>query len=269
MSSLKATRTVLLVVALVLGVAACGDDDGSESGSASASGSGSGSGSGSVAKEEAGDFCESLEAFNDAIFDTDLEEATEEDAIAAHGQLEPLWSAVKASAPDEVSDSVDALTTSIDALAEGDTEAFNSDDTSAQYFGMVGDVVADCVDEVVEVTAVDYAFEGVPETFPAGASGIRFTNDSENSEPHEFIVFKKADGETRSAEEILNDPAAEEQGPGEFSGAVFAYEAGITGGGFLDLTPGNYLAVCFVPVGGGEEGPPHFTQGMLTDFSVE
>ena len=50
----------------------------------------------------------------------------------------------------------------------------------------------------------------------------------------------------------------------------------------IELEAGEYLAVCFIPVGltpevaeaaesGGEEpqGPPHFTQGMRAEFTVE
>ena len=59
---------------------------------------------------------------------------------------------------------------------------------------MLSEVVPGCVDETAEVTGVDYAFEGVPETIPAGESGILFTNETENDEQHEFIIFKKADG---------------------------------------------------------------------------
>ena len=33
--------------------------------------------------------------------------------------------------------------------------------------------------------------------------------------------------------------------------------------------PGEYAMVCFIPVGGAEDGPPHFTQGMVQEFIVE
>ena len=49
---------------------------------------------------------------------------------------------------------------------------------------------------------------------------------------------------------------------------------------FVDLEPGRYVIVCFLPVGatpdnmealesGELEGPPHFTQGMVEEFTVE
>jgi hypothetical protein len=36
----------------------------------------------------------------------------------------------------------------------------------------------------------------------------------------------------------------------------------------LDLEPGRYAAVCFIPIGGGEDGPPHFTGGMVAELEV-
>lgn len=241
---------VALAGILLVGVAACGDDD--DEGSSEA-------------------FCGSLKEFNTAIFDTNLEDdATEEDIKAAHDTLDPLWSAVEESAPGDQEDTVSELGATIDALGDGDAEAFNADETSETYFTMLSEVVPDCVEETVDVTAVDYAFEA-PDSFPAGEAGIIFTNDSEADEQHEFIIFKKAEGETRSVQEILEDPKTEEEGPGEFAGAVFA-GPGKTAGSFLELAAGDYLAVCFIPVGSdaGEDadGPPHFTRGMATEFTV-
>lgn len=253
---------LVLVGILLLGVAACGDDD--DDGDAA---------SGSGAAAEGGDFCGALKAFNGAIFETNLEDdVTEEDVKAAHDTLDPLWTAVEESAPDDQEEPIAELGATIDALADGDAEPFNADETSETYFSMLAEEVPDCVEETVEVTGKDYAFEA-PDSFPAGEAGILFTNDSEDDEEHEFIIFKKAEGETRTAEEILNDPKTEEEGPGEFAGAVFA-RPGSTAGGFLDLAAGDYLAVCFIPVGssageGEADGPPHFTRGMVKEFSVE
>jgi len=295
-------RTIL-ALSLLTGVAACGDDDDGDTASASASSSASapadeGSGSGSDA--EGGDYCGALQAFHGAIFDTQVEDdATEADIQAAFDTLDPLWSDVEASAPEEFADQIEELGASIDDLGEGDPEAFNADETATTYFSMVSDSLDGCVDEIVEITGVDYAFTGVPETIPAGPIGMRFTNSTQKDEQHEFIIFKKAEGETRTVEEILNDPATQEQGPGEFAGAVFA-TPGTTAGTFLDLAPGEYIAVCFIPVGsgdhempdesaedGGEDqaaddqpegegggegdeagGPPHFVEGMVAEFTV-
>ena len=36
----------------------------------------------------------------------------------------------------------------------------------------------------------------------------------------------------------------------------------------VDLEPGTYYLVCFIPVGGGEDGPPHFMEGMQHTIAV-
>jgi hypothetical protein len=49
---------------------------------------------------------------------------------------------------------------------------------------------------------------------------------------------------------------------------VFADQPDQTAVAMYDLEPGQYVAVCFIPVGGGEDGPPHFTSGMLAEFEA-
>lgn len=303
---------IFLTLALVVGVAACGDDDDEPAASGDTASEDASASEDSASEDEAsdddaasgdaaasGDFCGALQTFHGAIFETQLEDdATAEDIQAAHDSLDPLWSDVEASAPEELSDPVEELGATIDALGEGDAEPFNDDETAVTYFSMVSDTLDDCVDEVIEVTAVDFAFTGMPESIPSGPIGLRLENATEADEEHELIIFKKAEGDTRSAEEILNDPASQEQGPGEFAGAIFA-SPDSTAGTFLDLTPGDYIGVCFVPVGSGEHdmpeaddsaedggedqatdddsaeeeeeegGPPHFTEGMVVEFSVQ
>lgn len=264
-----------LAGALVLGFAACGDDD--EDADASASGSGSGTEqttttAGDVGGEQAagGDtetFCSSLIEFNNAVSDVELdEESTPEDATAVGEQLKPIWDEMTANAPDEVATSVDELAPTIDALVEGDAAAFSSDETFETYSALVEDAVEACDMPTAEVTAVEYAYEGLPATMEAGSAFVNLTNDG--AEEHEIFIFKLPEGEAGSAEELLAglDPDTDEP-PGEFAGVTFA-PPGESSGTLVELTPGRYLALCSIPVGGGEDGPPHFSEGMHGEFSV-
>ena len=60
---------------------------------------------------------------------------------------------------------------------------------------------------VVEVELVDYAFEDLPESVPAGTR-LAITNSSE-AELHELIAFRIPDEETRPVEELVELPDEE------------------------------------------------------------
>ena len=104
----------------------------------------------------------------------------------------------------------------------------------------------------IEVTGVEYAFAGLPETLEVG-SEITFTNDG--AVLHEIAVIRIADGVTESLEELLameaegRDPMAE--GLVEMVGGMplIAFP-GTTAEGTLVLDqPGEHVALCFIPQG--------------------
>jgi hypothetical protein len=133
--------------------------------------------------------------------------------------------------------------------------------------------LANCGWESVEVTGIDYAFEGVPSTVPAGTVSFDFTNETTHEEAHEFVVFKKNDGVTQSATELLQLPEEEAMTNVEFVAAAFA-EPGGSDYALAEVEPGDYFVACFIPVGSTEEnpegsGPPHFMEGMVAEFTVE
>jgi hypothetical protein len=140
----------------------------------------------------------------------------------------------------------------------------------------VYDYVADnCGFNVVDVTAKNYEFDGIPETLEAGRTLIRFTN--EGTEYHEMVALPIPADEERSFEELLALP--EEEQP-EIQPAMFIFAPpGLGAATTVELNAGRHGAVCFIPVGttpeamaGGEpeeEGAPHFTEGMQAEFEVE
>ncbi len=139
----------------------------------------------------------------------------------------------------------------------------------------------------VEITGVDYGFEGFPETVAIGTE-LTFTNASD-TEFHEMVVMRINDDETRSVEELLalGDEAMASM---TFTGVAVAApgEDGTVVDGDLTLTEaGRYVATCFIPVGADPElvgqamegadgeqpdlgdGPPHAMEGMVAEFVVE
>lgn len=148
-------------------------------------------------------------------------------------------------------------------------------------------------DGVLTVELVDYGFEGLPESVPAGTK-LQVENTSK-VEFHELVAFKLPEGETRTAEELVALP--EEELTGLFAGPPAAVllagpdggeQTAAVGDGTLS-EPGSYVLFCAIPVGADPEalaeaaqspdagppaedpdaGPPHFTEGMYADLVVE
>ncbi|MCD9625182.1 hypothetical protein [Rhabdothermincola salaria] len=150
---------------------------------------------------------------------------------------------------------------------------------------------ADVGPTTVEVTLVDYGFEGLPDEVPAGTK-LTVVNASD-IEVHELVAILLPDGEERSAQELLALPEDEQTAllAGRAPATVLLAEPGgapmipAVGDGTL-IEPGRYLITCFIPVGadpaefmaaaaesqGGppqvDGGPPHVTQGMYAELRV-
>ena len=80
-------------------------------------------------------------------------------------------------------------------------------------------------------------------------------------------LFKRADGATESIDEVLALPEDELMSKVQFTGVTFG-GPGTTNYVALDLEPGTYFLLCFLPQGGGEDGPPHFMAGMKHTLTV-
>ena len=141
----------------------------------------------------------------------------------------------------------------------------------------------------VMINGVDYAFQDVPETVPAGAK-LGFQNLSA-TELHEMVVFSLPAGDDTPLSELITRPDLEAvlgapvtvmlQPPG-------APEPIVAVGDGILTEPGRYALMCFIPVGadpqqymdavaaagGGKPegvagGPPHFISGMYAELVVE
>ena len=201
--------------------------------------------------------------------------------LLALGTLTLVMTACGGDDGDET-ESADQTTT--EATETTETTEAADDDTPSTTAG------AAASDEV-EVVAVDYGYEGIPDTAPAGTK-LTLTNESE-VELHELVAFRLPDEEARPAEELM-------QLPEEELGALFGGPPGMVlvappagapqiaavGDGTLG-EPGRYLVFCGIPTGadpqeylaaaqasGGappevEGGPPHFVRGMFAELTVE
>lgn len=122
-----------------------------------------------------------------------------------------------------------------------------------------------------EVTLLDYGFD-VPETL-AGDATVAVRNASD-AEPHELNILRLAEGAT--VDDVLALFASEGEepptGPPPFSsvGGLNAILPGASGAVNLDLEPGEYVFVCFIPsVLPDNEGAPHAALGMVKQVTLE
>ncbi len=236
-----------MVGVLSLAAAACGDDDDTAS------------------SDDSEAYCE-LAAELDA----------QEDFPSAQ-QLEDLRDA----APDDISDEVGLVVEKfLQGIEDGDPGVAFADPEVEEAFGPIeafeedtcgleGDEADDepeqdaSVTELdpdaaqVAVSATEYAFEF--EDPAAGPTSFTMSNDGE--ETHLMLLAKVTAGST--IDEVLE--AEDTEGLTEVEllsdGAIPGEEAVLT----ADLTPGEWVMVCFLP---DAEGTPHYELGMVSDFTI-
>ena len=192
---------------------------------------------------------------------------------APEGPTPRLLERYSASAPPEIAETVDSAVTTFEELGEGafDDEAFVASLREIDQF-----VLDNCDFEQVDVTMEDYAFNGIPDEIEKGT--VAFNLSNEGAELHEFVLVRlKGDATLDDLLELPEDASEEDLGElaAEVRGGGFA-EPGGSDLALINLKrTGNYVAVCFIPVGStpdagdeGGSGPPHFTEGMAAEFEV-
>jgi hypothetical protein len=114
----------------------------------------------------------------------------------------------------------------------------------------------------LELTLVDYAFSFAEPPTSADRT-IRVTNAA--SQDHEIAIFRILPGKTM---DDVGAWAMTFEGPPPFEpvGGVPAISPGQTMDFDVDLTPGSYVALCFVP--DATDGKIHIEHGMVLPFSI-
>ena len=114
--------------------------------------------------------------------------------------------------------------------------------------------------QMVEVTAVDFAFEGIPDTLEPGETTFVLTNEGKVS--HEITIGLLPAGWT--IEEVA---LGSSQSGTEIVGVIPPMDPGASGEVTIDLEPGRYGYICHEIVG--TNGEEHYRHGMIGEFTVE
>lgn len=262
---LRTFAVCLTAVALLVG-AGCGDDDDDED----TSGSGSGTEETTEGSEGGGGGEPDLAAACAANTEASMLFSSPE--LPPAEDANPVLDELEATAPEEIAEPLAViLDAGRQALNSGDTAAFETPEVGMAISEADGYFFDNCDGEQVELTGIDYAFEGAPATVPAGPVNFRLSN--EGMEFHEVAIARKNDDTTQSFSEILELPEEEALALVTPVGAGFAMP-GDKGVAFTDLEAGEYAMVCFIPQGivspeSEPTGPPHFVLGMVSEFTVE
>ena len=117
-----------------------------------------------------------------------------------------------------------------------------------------------------ELALQDFAFVGL-ETVDAGPQTITVTNNG--PQPHEATIVKLAEGVDAAALVGMFNSTEAPSGPPPFTsaGGVAGVANGQTVTMDVDLEPGSYAFVCFVP--DPASGKPHAALGMVGPLTVE
>lgn len=240
----KYAVSILVGLIAPITLAACGDDDGASA---------------------------EYQAFCDA--ELEVEKATSgEDG----GAIESSFAALVEASPDDVKPTVESVIAEAQKMMEA--EGPPSDEFNAAYGEMMSVVKDECGYEDLEVAAKDYEFSGIDGDMAAGPTVVTFEN--QGTEYHEVLIMKRNEGDDTPVEELLMMDEEEANSMVSQVGAAFAAPGAISYG-VVDLEPGNYIAVCFLPTGstqdafdammtGGPQvdGQPHAMNGMTAEFEV-
>jgi hypothetical protein len=275
-SGRRVGRGVVAAAVVALLAAGCSDDDddggaltdqpGETTTSASAAGAGDGAADAYCAAETELELLPPPDSSDTAAL-----------AAWAGSVAKPAVLEVTQVAQDELTSDLGAVTAALDQLIDTGDSAALSDPGYVEAAARIHEYdLANCGWTRVDVTATEYAFEGIPEELPAGVTSFELTNDGE--ELHELRVFTAADGADPSLEEVVQTAAGPEEawtgiiqpaGTGEYTAQ------GESGYFVAELRPGTYYAICSLPVGATSEdaappagSPLHSMEGMAIQFTV-
>lgn len=254
-------RAVTAAAAVVFLVSGCSNDD---------TGEGAAGSSTTLAVSTEGN----LGAFCDALVALDGAAATGGAETSNAPAIDQALRAVESSAPADIRETELRARLSRQAYC-GEGEVLEGTIFAESEAGIDQYALANCAVNSVSVTAVDYAYQGVPDSVPPGRTA--FSLDNQGTEFHEAALIPiNDDAFDGSISELLETYVQEDLSAVATTARIVA-SPGQSNVAFVDREPGRYGMVCFIPVGSSPDAderevaanPPHYTEGMVAEFVVE
>ena len=191
--------------------------------------------------------------------------------------LQSALGEVESTVPPEIASQVQAVVAATrTAVESGKGDPSQEDPNFEQNFNALQQYrYNSCGYQQLDVTGIEYEFQGLPKTVPAGNVAIRFTDNG--AELHELEIFRVKSKD--SVKKIVGLSEKEQRKKIDESGITFASPGG-TSYTIADLSkPGRYGVVCHLPVGSTSEqaaqqaekkhAKSHAQEGMYATITVE
>ncbi|HUR17938.1 MAG TPA: hypothetical protein VMZ51_03255 [Acidimicrobiales bacterium] len=252
----------LASVALLGSLVSCSDDDEPKAGN--------GDGSPAPSRSELRQYCGKVLQAETFAFPqiADLPEADRPGRLVEYArELRRLVDEAAGAAPTatkadlrKVAVALDEVVKTNGDLARRGTPAVRAASARAHTFEL-----ANCGWRRVDTTAVEFTFQGFPETIPAGVVSFELANKGEFDH---VLELYRVEQETVSGRETLSRGDLRKEDLAKFRdvGSAFARE-GEQGHVVRALQPGRYVAACLIAL---NSTPPatHASKGMLAEFTV-
>jgi hypothetical protein len=220
-------------------------------------------------------FCDGVASLDQAL--SQAPDNPDELAAYVAANVTPTVAAIREAMPrGEVGPQVDTVLAAVDAATtSGDPAAFDTPEFASAQAAMYPYVADACDYGLIDATAGDSSFTGVPANLKAGRSVLVLHNQSTLGEYHEIALVKLVPDADVSAEDFINMPEGDATpliDPSSYGIGAFA-APGESTGSVVNLSAGRWIYACFVPGGTTTpdtpgEGPPHAMNGMYGEITV-
>jgi hypothetical protein len=174
--------------------------------------------------------------------------------------------------PEEIAGDIKTGVAGVKKIRDGDTSAFNNPSFNKATTRIDAFYFNKCSGPKSTVKGIDYAFDGLNPTFSPGQTQFKLQNTGK--EVHEMQILKLKPGVKQSFAQVLKLPQNKAQALVDQVAGADAVPAGQSSYASANLTPGQYIAICFIPQGTTSlqkpgKGKPHFLLGMQKQFTVK
>jgi hypothetical protein len=189
--------------------------------------------------------------------------------------LDKALSGAESTAPPEIAADVQSIAGIIRSAAQSNQDP-SENPTFTQNLAAIDQYrYNSCGYQQLDVTGIEYEFQGLPKTVAAGKVAIQFTDNGAEIHELEVLRIKGKD----SAKKLTGLSESQLGKKAEDVGSTFAMQ-GQTSYAFADMSkPGRYAVLCHLPVGstspqaaeeaGKKHAKSHAQEGMYATITVE